>query len=143
MHQTRFRVHLPGYLKDHALPTLQQHLELWPEAGMLTLDRAYNHLEAHHFQEHVRRCGFDTAYDYPKDDLGPRGAVEGHPVIMIEGFRYVAYMPGNLQMIGHRWKNEEINSATGELYTDDEAKALITEREPYRRKPHGRPDEDG
>lgn len=112
-------------------------------AGRLVVDRAYNHLKAFRYQEQVRRAGRWTVYDYQKNELGPQGTLGDHPVILVDGSLYVVYMPMHLQTISRHWKNGDTNPATGEPYTEEEARKLLAAREPYRLKPMGRPDAGG
>lgn len=136
-------IHRPGRLKTSPLRAFQEHTRFWGQPGHLVTDRAYNNLKAFRYQEHVRRAGYWTVYDYQKNQLGPQGTLEKHPVILVDGSLYVAYMPEHLQMISRRWKTGEIDPATGSPYTEETARKLLDAREPYRLKPMGRPDKEG
>lgn len=153
---TGLAIHPPAHIKAAPLRAFQAHVRFHGKPGHLTADRAYNHLRAHRFQEHVRRTGYWTTYDYPKNQLGPQCAIPEHEVVMVDGSLYVAYMPEHLQMISRWWKTGAIDPdtcerdsngnpilETGKPFDEKTARALLDQREPYRLKPMGRPDTDG
>lgn len=135
--------HEVAAIKDVPREAFLQHVDFSKSPGHLVCDRAYNHLKAFRFQEVVRKHGYWTVYDFPKDELGPQVTLEDHPVTLVDGSLYVAYMPHHLQMISRWWKNDENDPATGAPYTTEKVYSLLEQREPYRLKPLGRPDKRG
>ncbi|GAA3663334.1 hypothetical protein [Microbacterium marinilacus] len=141
---TGIAFHRPGMITRGPLKAMQQHSRTFRKAGVCIADRAFNNLQPDSFQLPIRRLGWETVFDYRKNQVGHQASVEGKPIIMVDGQLYVHYMPERLRHITRWHANDEKDPSTGRVPTSEERAAAITAREPYRLKPHGRgADKDG
>lgn len=140
---TGIYLHHPGMLKVGPRDTVKQHFEFVNMIGLLVVDRAFNNLRSEHFQEHIRRMGFETVYDYRSNQLGAQGGIPGGEVIIVDGNAYVNRMREEVIMIS-RWHAEgRTDPQTKKPYTLETRDEIMAQRAPYRLKPHGKIDSEG
>jgi hypothetical protein len=140
---TGLSLHRPGAITEGARSTIEQHAAFTQTRGLVVVDRAFNNLAPHQFQEPIRRLRYETVFDYRSNQLGPQGTIPGGKVIIVDGVPYVNRMPESYIMIS-RWHAEgEIDPNTGEPYTSDTRDEIFAARQAYRLKPKGHIDEDG
>lgn len=132
-------VHRPSRIKESGLVCVQAHHEMFPDPGMILVDRAYSGLVPFRFQEPIRRLGYQTAYKYKVTDLGLQTKIEGFPIILAEGNLYLATMPWHLVNLHKIAAGEEKLPNGGDL-TPELFDQYLSERSKYRLKPHGIPD---
>ncbi|MBL3685373.1 hypothetical protein D3248_00135 [Leucobacter zeae] len=140
---TGLSLHRPGAITESARSTIEQHASFTDKRGLVVVDRAFNNLAPHQFQEPIRRLRFETVYDYRVDQLGPQGIVPDEPVIIVDGVPYVNRMPEPYIMISRWHADGAIDPNTGNPYTTETRDEIFAARAPYRLKPKGRIDADG
>ncbi|MBC9926959.1 hypothetical protein [Leucobacter sp. cx-169] len=140
---TGLSFHRPGEIKNGPRGTIEQHAAFTDKRGLVVVDRAFNGLRPHQFQETVRHHRFETVYDYKSNELGNQGSVPGKPIIIVDGVPYVNRMPENYIMISRWHAQGKENPATGVPFTEAERDAIHEARAPYRLKAKGRIGADG
>ncbi|MDR7188111.1 hypothetical protein J2Y46_000927 [Microbacterium sp. BE35] len=133
---TGITLHVPGKIKHAPLIVVKFHAQLFDERGYLMVDRAYNGLKPHRFQNPTRMMGFRNLYNFKyqkKATSGKQGAIED--AILVDGCLYVKWMPEALINASIDFKARRID--------EDTYNARLAARTPYRLKEHGRPDHEG
>lgn len=141
---TGFYLHLPGQLDAGPRATVEQHAAFTKKRGIMFVDRAFNNLKPHRFQEPIRRMGFETAYDYKITQLGQNGFDPDNAyVIVVDGALYLNRMREEVRQITRLHAERKTNPDTGLPYTLKERNEIAAMRETYRLKPLGNIDSDG
>lgn len=130
---TGLTMHPPGRIKHGGLIAVKFHADLFDERGYLIVDRAYNGLQPHRFQNPTRMMGFRHVYKFKKNRSGRQGAIGD--AILVDGHLYVKWMPETLVTATPDFKYGRIDEAT---YL-----ARIAGRSEYALKDKGRPDAEG
>ncbi|MDT0116583.1 hypothetical protein Q9R20_06225 [Microbacterium sp. PRF11] len=135
---TGITMHAPGKVKHGPLIAVRFHTKLFDERGFILVDRNYNNLKSHRFQNPTRMMGFRHVYNF-KDKK--REAVEGAigDVIAVDGCLYVKWMPIDLINATYNFHHEDPEQRIDEATYREHLRS----RTAYRLKNLGYPDAEG
>ena len=137
--------HRPEEVIGHGAKLVNSHQRLGFTHGLVIVDRAYNGEKAPNFQIPLRLRGCELVIDYRKTDPG----LQNHwrDLILVGGTWYVTYMPQNLIDATKNYNTREADPLDPKkprrLIDKKTFKAYLENRNAYRMKPKGRPDQDG
>ncbi|MDU0366896.1 hypothetical protein RWH45_06685 [Microbacterium sp. KSW4-17] len=135
---TGITMHAPGKVKHGPLIAIKFHAELFDERGLILVDRNYNNLRSHRFQNPTRMMGFRHVYNFKdKKRLAMEGAIGD--VILVDGCLYVKWMPIDLINATFDYRHEDPEQRIDETTYRERLRS----RSSYLLKNLGYPDEDG